>query len=560
MTATRGAQTLRLRLALALGASAAEPPPESVVQSLCRYHLLQGLPLSYLLPDPALLPDESIRFFFIDPQWMQALVTGVLSVSAAGTNGQAFVARHLDAAIAAVRQRLRASAEPITGFLLRSGLVSAYPHLDVRAFGTDATGKPPAPGADPDDPTTAALQLPTLRLETIAPDLLLALFAGVPAAIWIEEPHHGLRLGLLTDDQRPQPYVTTPAGAQVPAPFRGTALTPVYAQGDPGSGIGGYDLLSAADRGFAFDYDGSGKLDHLVFYRPGHGAAYILKNDGGTFTPVFSQGEGGHGIGGYDLASPDDRGLAFDYDGSGKLDHLVFYRPGHGAAYILKNDGGTFTPVFSQGEGGHGIGGYDLASPDDRGFAFDYDGSGKLDHLVFYRPGHGAAYILKNDGGTFAPVFSQGEGGHGIGGYDLLSAADQGFAFDYDGSGKLDHLVFYRPGHGAAYILKNDGGTFAPVFSQGEGGHGIGGYDLLSAADQGFAFDYDGSGKLDHLVFYRPGRGGVFVLRNEPLPRVLDIAALARACGTTAPVSSATLAWILLRPPVRQVLTSGGTS
>ena len=39
----------------------------------------------------------------------------------------------------------------------------------------------------------------------------------------------------------------------------------VYAQGDPGNGIGGYDLKSAADRAFAFDYDGSGRLDHIAY-------------------------------------------------------------------------------------------------------------------------------------------------------------------------------------------------------------------------------------------------------------------------------------------------------
>ena len=54
-------------------------------------------------------------------------------------------------------------------------------------------------------------------------------------------------------------------------------FTPVYHQGDPGSGIGGYDLRSPADRVFAFDYDGSGKLDHLALYRPGTGTIWILK-------------------------------------------------------------------------------------------------------------------------------------------------------------------------------------------------------------------------------------------------------------------------------------------
>ena len=44
-----------------------------------------------------------------------------------------------------------------------------------------------------------------------------------------------------------------------------TGFLPVFHQeGDPGPGIGGFDLQSPADLVFAFDYDHSGKQDHLV--------------------------------------------------------------------------------------------------------------------------------------------------------------------------------------------------------------------------------------------------------------------------------------------------------
>jgi hypothetical protein len=56
------------------------------------------------------------------------------------------------------------------------------------------------------------------------------------------------------------------------------SFSPVYREGDPGKGIGGYDLKSPNDLAFAFDYDHSGKLDHLVLYRPGTGTIWILKN------------------------------------------------------------------------------------------------------------------------------------------------------------------------------------------------------------------------------------------------------------------------------------------
>jgi hypothetical protein len=74
-------------------------------------------------------------------------------------------------------------------------------------------------------------------------------------------------------------------------------FTPVFRQGDPGIGIGGYDLKSTSDFAFAFNYDSSGKLDHLVLYRPGTGAMSILRNSNGIFSPVYQQGDPGGGIG-----------------------------------------------------------------------------------------------------------------------------------------------------------------------------------------------------------------------------------------------------------------------
>jgi hypothetical protein len=49
---------------------------------------------------------------------------------------------------------------------------------------------------------------------------------------------------------------------------RGALIADPFFKADPD---GGYDLADRADRAFAFDYEGIGKLDHLVFYRPGTG-------------------------------------------------------------------------------------------------------------------------------------------------------------------------------------------------------------------------------------------------------------------------------------------------
>jgi hypothetical protein len=274
-------------------------------------------------------------------------------------------------------------------------------------------------------------------------------------------------------------------------------------------GISDYDVSSTADRAFAFDYDHSGKLDHIVLYRPGSGHLYIIKNDNGTFTDVFRSY--GQGIAEYDLRQPTDRVFAFDYDHSGKLDHLVLYRPGTGCFWILKNDNGTFKPVYRENDPGRGIAEYDLKSPADRAFAFDYDHSGKLDHLVLYRPGARIIWILKNSNGSFSTVLKSFSGVT----YDLALPTDRFFAFDYQRSGKKDHLVGYRPGTGHFWIIKNDNGNFTPYQLEGVSARGIGGYDVKSLADRAFDFDFDHSGKSDHLVLVRPGTGAVTILRHN---------------------------------------------
>ncbi|KAI5458423.1 hypothetical protein BGZ63DRAFT_391319 [Mariannaea sp. PMI_226] len=294
---------------------------------------------------------------------------------------------------------------------------------------------------------------------------------------------------------------------------------PVYSQGDPGKGIGGYDLKSSKDRVFSLDYNSSGKQDHLVLYRPGTGTCWIQRKAAdGSWSAVYAQGDPGSGIGGYDLKSNSDVGFAFDYNSSGKQDHLVFYRPGTGTCWILrKAANGSWSPAYAQGDPGNGIGGYDLKSSNDRMFTFDYNSSGKMDHLCLYRPGTGTFWIVeKATDGSWKAVYKQGDPGNGIGGYDLRSQNDRAFAFDWDSSGKMDHIALYRPGTGTFWVLKNSSGKFTPVMSVGDPGNGIGGYDLKSPADVAFAYDWDHSGKNDHVALYRPGTGTFWVVKRSP--------------------------------------------
>jgi len=269
------------------------------------------------------------------------------------------------------------------------------------------------------------------------------------------------------------------------------------------NGIGGYDLKSSSDRSLAFDYNSNGKSDHMILYRPGTGKIWILKNTKGVFSPVYKSN---NGIGGYDLKSYSDKIFAYDYNHNGKADHLVMYRPGHNVVWILKNVNGTFSAVYKST---NGIGGYSLSSSSDLGLAFDYEHSGKLDYMVFFRPGTGIINIIKNVNGTFSSVYKST---NGIGGYDLKSTRDRITAFDYTHSGKLDYLVMYRPGNGVVWILQNKNGSFSNVYNST---HGIGGYDLKSTNDKIIAYDYTHSGKLDYLTLYRPGNNIIWILQNK---------------------------------------------
>lgn len=319
-------------------------------------------------------------------------------------------------------------------------------------------------------------------------------------------------------------------------PAQQAIYQPVYHEGDPasgtnGNGIGTFDLADTADRIFAFDLEGSGKLDDLILYRPGGGIIFILQNDAGNFSVVYSSpvvNGVAQGICNYDLASPADHVFAFDLEGSGNMDDLVLYRPGTGIISILQNSDthpGTFSVAFTNGSE-PGIGGYDLMSTADRAFAFDYEGNGKADDIALYRPGGGAFWIVQNqhtNPATFKLPYPQPPA-DGIGGYELASPADQVFAFDYESNGNLDDLVLFRPGQGTIFVLQNNHAvapnppSFAQAFKEiGNPPYsvGIAGFDFLATVDQGFAFDFSGVGHQDHLLFFRPGTGAVTIFENN---------------------------------------------
>lgn len=200
---------------------------------LSHLRLLVGVPFDYLVPDERLLPDESIRFFYLDRSWTDRLIDGAIAVGKIGTREQAHHHGHAPAVNQQVDQTERivraiqrggsfidnkkindanpVPADTVTGFLLRSSAVSGWPHMDVRAYPTDI----PEP-FDPADPKILSQQLTTLRLELLSPGLMLALFQGVPQLVILEEPHNGVSFGVHLDNSTYKVYLRDATGHQIP--------------------------------------------------------------------------------------------------------------------------------------------------------------------------------------------------------------------------------------------------------------------------------------------------------------------------------------------------------
>lgn len=190
----------------------AEMPPY-MESFLAHLRMLVGVPFEHLIPDERLLPDESIRFFYLDRSWTDRLVDGAVAVGQIGSREQAHAHAHvpnassvLDGSERMVRKLQRgktfedakaeaaaAPAKVVTGLIIRSSAVAGWPHMDVRAYKRAI----PEPMDASSDVATGA-QLNVLRIERLAPSVLIALFEGdaAPELVTLEEPHHGVQFGV----------------------------------------------------------------------------------------------------------------------------------------------------------------------------------------------------------------------------------------------------------------------------------------------------------------------------------------------------------------------------
>lgn len=164
---------------------------EPVTGWLAKLLLLYPVPPENLIPHELLLPRESVRFFYLDPNWQQALLKGALSLGLYSRRQSLFnqvMRKILEEGTKKAMYHYRASLyqmdppiendAPWTGFLLHADVAAFWPTLSAEAWDKDGW------------------KLAILRMQHISSDILLTIFDGVADKLIINEPEECLCLKL----------------------------------------------------------------------------------------------------------------------------------------------------------------------------------------------------------------------------------------------------------------------------------------------------------------------------------------------------------------------------
>lgn len=146
---------------------------------------LEHVPFHYLVPREEMLENNSLRFFYVDVNWLECLLDGAFSVGRVTSadltqDDKARSAGHVP------------NATTYSGFLLRSPVVNGWPHLGVEAYTKAVPGNGDIPKETP--------KAQCLRFDRVGEDLLLCIFEGEIKTIDIHEHPDTIHFGVETGD------------------------------------------------------------------------------------------------------------------------------------------------------------------------------------------------------------------------------------------------------------------------------------------------------------------------------------------------------------------------
>ncbi len=149
---------------------------------------LEGVPTSYLIPHDTMLPPESIRFFSLDPRWMDCLLDGAYSLG----EDTIAITKHTNN-----EEVHHHEGQETTGFLLRSSVLRGWADMLIHGYNTrlvDDSGEPLDENA-----TKTYTPLPLLSAAHLSEEVLMVFFQGKVNTVDFSLPPDTLHFGLDED-------------------------------------------------------------------------------------------------------------------------------------------------------------------------------------------------------------------------------------------------------------------------------------------------------------------------------------------------------------------------
>ncbi len=161
--------------------------PDAVTSWFNELLTFDPVPFHYLVTRQEMLPVESLRFFSVDTQWLECLLDGAFSIGRVSSSHMADDTDHRESGALP-------AAKVYSGFLLRSPVVAGWLDLGVEGY-TQAVN--PSEAANY---VISASPAPLLRMDRVAPDILLCIFEGDVQTVDIHEHPDVIHFGVDMDD------------------------------------------------------------------------------------------------------------------------------------------------------------------------------------------------------------------------------------------------------------------------------------------------------------------------------------------------------------------------